>query len=74
MRKWFICVSHNLVCASIIMQEILQFFEKFIGSVSTDLQFVIDDLSTEDSSAVGVTWHLGMLKNYSMLFNPFHLI
>jgi hypothetical protein len=56
------------------MQEILQFFEKFIGSVSTDLQFVIDDLSTEDSSAVGVTWHLGMLKNYSMLFNPFHLI
>ena len=28
--------------------------------VDKDLQFVIDKISTEDSSAVGVTWHLGV--------------
>ncbi|RZC54540.1 hypothetical protein C5167_013383 [Papaver somniferum] len=27
-------------------------------SISKDLQFVIDDISNEDSLAVGVTWHL----------------
>lgn len=42
------------------MQAILDFFKKFTDSISTDLQFVIDDISSEDSSAVGVTWHLGM--------------
>lgn len=41
------------------MQAILDFFKKFTESVSADLQFVIDDISNEDSSAVGVTWHLG---------------
>ncbi|KAJ4981175.1 hypothetical protein NE237_032012 [Protea cynaroides] len=39
-------------------KAILEFFNKFINSISTDLQFVIDDISDEDSSAVGVTWHL----------------
>ncbi|KAE8022286.1 hypothetical protein FH972_008098 [Carpinus fangiana] len=54
------CVYEDLIFPRPFVgcKEILQFFEKFIGSVSTDLQFVIDDLSTEDSSAVGVTWHL----------------
>ncbi|KAJ7949769.1 Nuclear transport factor 2 (NTF2) family protein [Quillaja saponaria] len=34
------------------------FFKKFNNSIITDLQFFIDDLSTEDSSTVGVIWHL----------------
>ncbi|KAG5224580.1 protein transporter [Salix suchowensis] len=37
---------------------ILEFFNKFIDTISKDLQFVIDDISNEDSFAVGVTWHL----------------
>lgn len=45
------------------MQAILEFFQKFIDSISMDLQFVIDDISEEDTSALGVTWHLGMMKN-----------
>lgn len=44
------------------MQAILEFFKNFSDSISTDLQFVIDDISAEDSSAVGVTWHLGTVK------------
>lgn len=44
------------------MQAILEFFQKFIDSISMDLQFVIDDISHEDTSALGVTWHLGMVK------------
>ncbi|XP_072962289.1 uncharacterized protein [Typha angustifolia] len=31
---------------------------KFTESMSTDLQFVIDDISNEDTLAIGVTWHL----------------
>lgn len=42
-------------------QAILDFFGKFIDATSTDMQFVIDDISKEDSSAVGVSWHLGEL-------------
>lgn len=45
-----------------LIQAILDFFKKFSDSVGSDLQFVIDDISNEDSSAVGVTWHLGMEK------------
>lgn len=52
---------------SIDYQEILEFFKKFIGTISTDLQFVIDDISNEDNSAVGVTWHLGMFRNCNIL-------
>lgn len=37
----------------------MEFFKKFTESTSTDLRFVIDDLSTQDSSSVGVIWHLG---------------
>lgn len=43
------------------LQAILEFFGKFIDATSTDMQFVIDDISKEDSSAVGVSWHLGEL-------------
>ncbi|KAJ4809986.1 Nuclear transport factor 2 (NTF2) family protein [Rhynchospora pubera] len=37
---------------------IIDFFKKFTQSISSDLQFVIDDISTEDTAAIGVTWHL----------------
>ena len=50
------------------MQAILDFFKKFIDIVSTDLRFVIDDISSEDSSAVGVIWHLGTLNSFLMIF------
>ncbi|KAK0576777.1 hypothetical protein LWI29_023077 [Acer saccharum] len=54
------CVYEDLIFPGPFVgrQEILNFFNKFIDSISVDLQFVIDDISTEDSSAVGVTWHL----------------
>lgn len=42
------------------LQDILDFFKKFTDSITGDLQFVIDDISGDDSSVVGVTWHLGM--------------
>lgn len=48
----------------IVMQAILEFFKKFTEGISEDLQFVIDDISNEDSSAVGVAWHLGIPSNY----------
>ncbi|CAJ1926947.1 unnamed protein product [Sphenostylis stenocarpa] len=54
------CVYEDLVFPRPFVgrKEILQFFRKFTSSTSKDLQFVIDDLSTEDSSSVGVIWHL----------------
>nr|GMD60745.1 uncharacterized protein LOC109148536 [Ipomoea batatas] len=54
------CVYEDLVFPQPFVgrKAILEFFRKFIDSVGPDLQFVIDDISEEDSSAVGVTWHL----------------
>ncbi|KAK7307932.1 hypothetical protein VNO77_41427 [Canavalia gladiata] len=54
------CVYEDLVFPHPFVgrKEILEFFKKFTNSTSKDLQFVIDDLSTEDSSSVGVIWHL----------------
>ncbi|XP_058736548.1 uncharacterized protein LOC131608958 isoform X1 [Vicia villosa] len=54
------CVYEDLVFPSPFVgrKEIIEFFKKFTDSTSLDLQFVIDDLSMEDSSSVGVTWHL----------------
>ncbi|RWR90309.1 Polyketide cyclase SnoaL-like domain-containing protein [Cinnamomum micranthum f. kanehirae] len=54
------CVYEDLVFSQPFVgrKAILDFFKKFTDSISTDLQFVIDDISSEDSSAVGVTWHL----------------
>ncbi|XP_010535001.1 PREDICTED: uncharacterized protein LOC104810399 isoform X2 [Tarenaya hassleriana] len=58
-------IAHNCVYEDLVFPDpfvgrtaILEFFQKFTDSTSTDLQFVIDDISTEESSAVGVTWHL----------------
>ncbi|KAG6719542.1 hypothetical protein I3842_03G010800 [Carya illinoinensis] len=58
------CVYEDLIFPRPFVgrKEVLQFFKKFIDSISIDLQFVIDDLSIEDSSAVGVTWHLDWKK------------
>ncbi|XAR55666.1 hypothetical protein NMG60_11035810 [Bertholletia excelsa] len=54
------CVYEDLIFSQPFVgrKAILEFFQKFIGSVSRDLQFVIDDISEEDNSAVGVMWHL----------------
>ncbi|XP_026659523.1 uncharacterized protein LOC103704770 isoform X2 [Phoenix dactylifera] len=54
------CVYEDLVFAKPFVgrKAILEFFKKFTESISSDLRFVIDDISSEDTSAVGVTWHL----------------
>ncbi|KAK1287853.1 hypothetical protein QJS10_CPB19g00287 [Acorus calamus] len=54
------CVYEDLVFSRPFVgrKDILTFFTKFSDSISSDLQFVIDDISCEDSSAIGVTWHL----------------
>ncbi|KAK1386792.1 Polyketide cyclase SnoaL-like domain [Heracleum sosnowskyi] len=54
------CVYEDLIFPQPFVgrKAILEFFEKFNDSINEDLQFVIDDISTEDSIAVGVTWHL----------------
>lgn len=66
--SFVVCFLRSLISFSLcsftkrcttFLQAILNFFKQFIDSISTDLQFVIDDISEEDTSAVGVTWHLG---------------
>ncbi|KAK8542818.1 hypothetical protein V6N13_136635 [Hibiscus sabdariffa] len=54
------CVYEDLIFPRPFVgrKEILEFFKSFMDSISKDLQFAIDDISAEDSSAVGVTWHL----------------
>ncbi|KAL3638640.1 hypothetical protein CASFOL_016547 [Castilleja foliolosa] len=54
------CIYEDLVFPKpfIGRKAILDFFNQFIGSISRDLQFAIDDISEENSFAVGVTWHL----------------
>ncbi|XP_027090578.1 uncharacterized protein [Coffea arabica] len=54
------CVYEDLIFPQPFVgrKAILDFFKKFIDSISTDLQFVIDDISEDDVSRVGVTWHL----------------
>lgn len=54
------CIYEDLVFPRPFVgrKAILEFFQKFVGSISKELQFVIDDISAEDSSRVGVTWHL----------------
>ncbi|XP_057954180.1 uncharacterized protein LOC131148485 isoform X6 [Malania oleifera] len=60
--KHLVCVEGTVSLQFILKPSfppaILEFFKKFIDSISTDLQFVIDDISDEDSLAIGVTWHL----------------
>lgn len=54
------CVYEDLVFPRPFVgrAQILGFFGEFMGTISPDLQFVIDDISAEDPAAVGVTWHL----------------
>lgn len=54
------CVYEDLIFPQPFVgrKAILEFFQKFIDYISTDLQFVIDAISEEDSASVGVTWHL----------------
>ncbi|GJN06134.1 hypothetical protein PR202_ga23829 [Eleusine coracana subsp. coracana] len=54
------CVYEDLVFPQPFVgrEQIIGFFGEFMGTISPDLQFVIDDISGEDSAAVGVTWHL----------------
>ncbi|KAK9065089.1 hypothetical protein SSX86_016472 [Deinandra increscens subsp. villosa] len=54
------CIYEDLVFPQPFVgrKAILEFFEKFMYTISQDLQFSIDDISGEDTSAVGVTWHL----------------
>lgn len=54
------CVYEDLIFPQPFVgrKAILEFFNKFIDTISTDLQFVIDDISENDPSGVGVTWHL----------------
>lgn len=55
------CVYEDLVFPRPFVgrDRIVGFFGEFMGTISPDLQFVIDDISADDSAAVGVTWHLG---------------
>lgn len=55
------CVYEDLVFPRPFVgrERVVGFFGEFMGTISPDLQFVIDDISAEDSAAVGVTWHLG---------------
>ncbi|KZV57113.1 hypothetical protein F511_05987 [Dorcoceras hygrometricum] len=54
------CVYEDLIFPKPFVgrKAILEFFDKFVNSISSDLQFAIDDISEEDASAVGVAWHL----------------
>ncbi|WVZ71832.1 hypothetical protein U9M48_020367 [Paspalum notatum var. saurae] len=54
------CVYEDLVFPRPFVgrAQILGFFGEFMGTISPDLQFVIDDISAADPAAVGVTWHL----------------
>ncbi|PIN01630.1 hypothetical protein CDL12_25865 [Handroanthus impetiginosus] len=54
------CIYEDLVFPRPFVgrKAILEFFKQFIDSMGTDLQFAIDDISEEDTFAVGVTWHL----------------
>ncbi|GKE15253.1 polyketide cyclase SnoaL-like domain-containing protein [Tanacetum coccineum] len=62
------CVYEDLVFPKPIVgrKAILEFFEKFIYTIIQDLQFVIDDISGEDTSAIGVTWHLDKSKSLAL--------
>lgn len=55
---------HSSLCdindaAVFVSQAILEFFQKFMDSVGSELEFKVDDITTGDPNAAGVTWHLG---------------
>lgn len=57
----------KILSINLSLQAILDFFKQFIDSISTDLQFAVDDIAEEDTTVVGVIWHLG--KNMIGLFS-----
>ncbi|KAG0487000.1 hypothetical protein HPP92_009095 [Vanilla planifolia] len=54
------CIYEDLIFSKPFVgrKAILEFFKRFTESISSELQFIIDDISDEDTTAVGVTWHL----------------
>ncbi|PKA57176.1 hypothetical protein AXF42_Ash002480 [Apostasia shenzhenica] len=54
------CVYEDLIFSKPFVgrKAVLEFFKKFTESISSELQFVIDDISSDDTSAIGVMWHL----------------
>ncbi len=56
--------------ANFVFQAILEFFRKFVDSVGSKLEFVVDDITTGDPRAAGLTWHLGkgIPLNYGVSF------
>ncbi|CAL1409854.1 unnamed protein product [Linum trigynum] len=54
------CVYEDLIFPNPFVgrKAIMEFFNKSVDSISGDFQFAIDDISADDSLAVGVTWHL----------------
>ncbi|XBI51536.1 hypothetical protein VPH35_034027 [Triticum aestivum] len=70
------CVYEDLVFPRPMVgrDRVVGFFGEFMGSVSPDLRFVIDDISGEDPSAVGVTWHLGTQRISKPFCSSFMLL
>ena len=66
------CVYEDLVFPRPMVgrEQVVGFFGDFMGSVSPDLRFVIDDISGHDPAAVGVTWHLGTSAQKNLIFLP----
>jgi len=54
------CVYEDLVFPKPFVgrKAILEFFQKFVDSVGSELEFRVDDITTGDPNAAGVTWHL----------------
>ncbi|XP_020593852.1 uncharacterized protein LOC110033988 isoform X2 [Phalaenopsis equestris] len=54
------CVYEDLIFSKPFVgrKATMEFFKKFTESISSELQFVIDEISSEDTSSAGVTWHL----------------
>ncbi|KAL8482400.1 hypothetical protein ACS0TY_027912 [Phlomoides rotata] len=54
------CIYEDLIFSQPFVgrKAILDFFKQFIDSISTDLQFAVDDISEGDTTAIGVIWHL----------------
>jgi ketosteroid isomerase-like protein len=54
------CVYEDLVFPKPFLgrKAILEFFQKFMNSVGSELEFRVDDITTGDPNAAGVIWHL----------------
>ncbi|KAG0625403.1 hypothetical protein M758_2G052000 [Ceratodon purpureus] len=54
------CVYEDLVFPKPFVgrKAILEFFQKFMDSVGSELEFRVDDITTGDPDAAGVIWHL----------------